>query len=76
MYREGEDTAVAGQDSRRPIALMHITIQDDHSFCPSLGLHGAGGNGAVIEHTITGAIITKGVVGSTCQIDGVALQQG
>ena len=65
---ESEDAVITRQNARRAIALMHIAIDDQHALGAVLRLHGAGGDGGIVEDAKTFTAIAKGVVGATRQV--------
>ena len=66
--RESKNAFVTGQNAGGAIALMDITINDQYPVCPAFSLHGACGNGGIIEYTKAFATITKGVVRAAGEI--------
>ena len=55
---------------------MNVAIENDHAPDQSLGLHGPGRDGAIIEDAITLALVGEGMVRPPGQVDGMAIPQG
>ena len=62
MHRTGEDVRPIGKDTRRPVTLMNITIEDQDRSCNTLGNQAGRAVGKIIEHAISGAMGEMGMV--------------
>src|SRR5690606_34094305 len=68
VYRESEDTVIAGKDRSGTIALMYIGIDDQDTPGEALVLHDPRRDGYVVEHAETFSVIGVCVVRSTGQV--------
>ena len=75
MDREREHRRVSAQDRRRTVALVHVCVNDDDPLDEALRLHRAGGDGAVVEHAVAFAPVSKRVMGAAGQVRRESLLQ-
>lgn len=66
--RESEDAVVAGKNAGGPVALMDVAIDDQHPLGATFGLHGASGDGGIVEDAESLAAIAEGMVGAAGQV--------
>ena len=64
------------QDRGRPVALVHVEIEDHDPPHPSLGQERQGGHGQIVEDTEAGAALAEGVVTAPCGIERQAVFEG
>ena len=68
MERERERARVLGEDLRRPVALVHVAVDDDRAvdepLAPQLGER----DGDVVEQAVAPGEVVAGVVGAAAEV--------
>jgi hypothetical protein len=76
VHREREDVAVAREQRRRAVALVHVAVDDRTPAGAAFRLHRTDCDGYIVEHTETLAERGVGMMGAPRQVDGGTLAEG
>src|SRR5215210_2932683 len=74
--RERKRRWISTQDRSGPVPLVYVGVDDDHPLNEPRGLDGAGGDGRVVEDTISLTFVGERVVRPPCEVRGKTFLDG